>query len=109
MEQALEGITGFALSHEVDLQPTWAVEGAQARVDGDRFIQVVLNLISNAVKYSRVGDAVQLRLGRRGRRRFPRLVPSAPRPTARPRLLRRRRGPARPCPGARRKPASGPS
>ncbi|MBI3131857.1 MAG: PAS domain S-box protein [Acidobacteria bacterium] len=67
LEQALEGIAAFAQSHEVDLQPTWAVEAAPARVDGDRLIQVVLNLVSNAVKYSRPGDAVQLRLGRRDR------------------------------------------
>ncbi len=68
MAQALEGIAGFAQTHQVALSPSWDVATAPARVDGDRLIQVVLNLLSNAVKYSTPGDTVQLRLARRERR-----------------------------------------
>jgi signal transduction histidine kinase len=41
--------------------------GARARVDPDRLIQVMENLLSNAAKFSPPGETVQVTLARRGR------------------------------------------
>jgi signal transduction histidine kinase len=41
--------------------------GARARVDPDRLIQVMENLLSNAAKFSPSGETVQVALARRGR------------------------------------------
>lgn len=61
--QALESVTPFAQSLQVELAYSPEVPEAPVNVDGDRMIQVILNLLSNGVKYSSPGSRVTARLG----------------------------------------------
>ena len=55
---ALEGIRGFAESREVVLEQEVPEGLPSIRVDFDRMVQVVTNLVSNAIKFSPVGGRV---------------------------------------------------
>jgi len=61
--RALESVTPFAQSLQVELAYVPGLAEAPVLADGDRMIQVILNLLSNAVKYSSPGDQVLVRLG----------------------------------------------
>ena len=65
-EQSLADNQGFAVQHKVNLRLCAEDEQFLCRVDPDRFIQVLTNLISNAVKFSPAGEAVELNLLRTG-------------------------------------------
>ena len=52
VERAVESMEGYAREHRVLLRVAAPEEPIRARVDADRFIQVMTNLISNAVKFS---------------------------------------------------------
>jgi len=57
---------GFAVQHEVRLELVARLAEARARIDADRFLQVLANLLSNAAKFSPPGKAVEVSLLRRG-------------------------------------------
>jgi signal transduction histidine kinase len=66
VEQAIEGTTAYASKHEVRLELEEGVPGAKVRVDPDRMIQVLTNVLFNAVRFSAEGDAVAVRATRNG-------------------------------------------
>jgi PAS domain S-box-containing protein len=68
IEQVARANDGFADQHGVRLQVTAAVPGAKVQADGDRLVQVLTNLISNACKFSPVGRSVDIAVARRGER-----------------------------------------
>lgn len=68
IEQAIAGNSGYAHQFEVHFELGERTEGAMVRADPDRLMQVLNNLMSNAVKFSHKGDAVELGATRRGER-----------------------------------------
>jgi PAS domain S-box-containing protein len=56
LERSAEAVRAFVLQHGVELQ----VKPSSAKVyaDGDRLVQVIVNLVSNAVKFSPKGETV---------------------------------------------------
>lgn len=52
LDQALEGMAGYATSAQVTLLSQVAEGLPEVQVAGDRLVQVLLNLLSNAVKFS---------------------------------------------------------
>ncbi|WP_375742623.1 ATP-binding protein [Corallococcus interemptor] len=64
LAQALQAHQGYADEYGVRLEAEVAVPHARARVDEDRFIQVLANLLSNAIKFSPQGERVTLFLTR---------------------------------------------
>jgi PAS domain S-box-containing protein len=61
LERALHDTAPFARDHEVRLQVD-AADDAWVDADGDRIIQVIVNLLSNAAKFSPRGDEVRVSL-----------------------------------------------
>jgi len=57
---AVEGIRGFAESREVALEQDVPEVLPSLRVDFDRMVQVLTNLVSNAIKFSPVGGRVRV-------------------------------------------------
>lgn len=59
IERSLEAVRGFAEKQGVSL---WAAPGIEGEVfvDGDRLVQVMVNLLGNAVKFSPPGATVQV-------------------------------------------------
>ncbi|WP_300341763.1 CHASE domain-containing protein [Accumulibacter sp.] len=68
VEQAVEANRGFAVQHQVRLEIVSPLADATARVDPDRFLQVLANLLSNAAKFSPPGETVGVSLLRSGPR-----------------------------------------
>jgi signal transduction histidine kinase len=68
MGQAAVTHQGYARERRVKLEVVVEAPGAQALVDEGRFLQVLANLISNALKFSPEGEQVVLRLARHGGR-----------------------------------------
>lgn len=64
VEQVARANDGFAVQHGVRLQVTAAVPGAMVQGDGDRLVQVLTNLISNACKFSPAGSSVDIAVTR---------------------------------------------
>lgn len=52
VEQAIESTSAYAAEHEVRFEIEESVPGAKVRVDPDRMIQVLMNVLSNAVRFS---------------------------------------------------------
>jgi PAS domain S-box-containing protein len=68
IDQVTRANEGFAQQHAVRLQVTAAVAGAKVQGDGDRLVQVLTNLISNACKFSPSGGSVSIAVSRLGGR-----------------------------------------
>jgi signal transduction histidine kinase len=68
IEQAVEANQGFAVQHQVRIELVARLAEGQARIDADRFLQVLANLLSNAAKFSPPGETVDVSLLRRGDR-----------------------------------------
>ncbi|HLZ66477.1 MAG TPA: ATP-binding protein, partial [Aliidongia sp.] len=60
LHQAVEANRGYGLPRGVSLKLVDIEPDVEIEVDGDRFIQVVNNLVSNAVKYSPDGGQVEI-------------------------------------------------
>ncbi|ABE42177.1 PAS domain S-box protein [Polaromonas sp. JS666] len=67
LRQALAANEGFAAQHGVKLRLRAPDAALQARIDGDRLMQVMTNLLSNAVKFSPAGSTVEVMLSRTAR------------------------------------------
>ncbi len=68
IEQAMLNNIGYAHQFEVHFELGERAEGAMLRADPERLMQVLNNLMSNAVKFTRKGDTVELGATRRGER-----------------------------------------
>jgi len=62
IERAMAETEAFAQTMSVHFNLDAKEPAAMARVDGDRFIQVITNLLSNASKYTPAGQAVEVSL-----------------------------------------------
>ena len=58
VEQAIESTSAYAANHEVHFELEERVPGSVVRVDPDRMIQVLTNVLSNAVRFSAANDVV---------------------------------------------------
>lgn len=65
-EQAIEATSAYAKQFDVGFVLEGGVGGARIRVDPDRFIQVLTNVLSNAVRYSPAGEVVKVVMSRAG-------------------------------------------
>ena len=64
VQQAIDGTVAYAAKHEVRIELDEGVRGARVRVDPDRMIQVVTNVLSNAVRFSAEGEVVTVKMAR---------------------------------------------
>jgi len=64
VEQAIETTSAYGAQHEVRFGLDETVPGARMQVDPDRLIQVLTNVLSNAVRFSSAGDVVKVRVSR---------------------------------------------
>ena len=64
IERAVTDTAAFALSLDVRLELDVPDASLMALVDADRFIQVIINLLSNAAKFSPTNGVVEVKLGR---------------------------------------------
>lgn len=66
--QAIQANAGYFAQYDVRATLANGVPGAVIRVDGDRFAQVLSNLLSNAAKHTPAGGEVSVTLARAGGR-----------------------------------------
>jgi PAS domain S-box-containing protein len=64
VEQAIESTSTYGAKHEVRFELEERVPEARVRVDPDRIIQVLTNVLSNAVRFSAAGDVVTVSVNR---------------------------------------------
>jgi PAS domain S-box-containing protein len=64
VEQAIESTSAYAANHEVRFELEEDVPGAMVRVDPDRMIQVLTNVLSNAVRFSPADEVVTIKASR---------------------------------------------
>lgn len=64
VEQAVETTSSYAAKHDVRFEIEEAVPGAMVRVDPDRLIQVLTNVLSNAVRFSTEESVVSVKASR---------------------------------------------
>jgi PAS domain S-box-containing protein len=63
--QAVDAMKGYADKFQVNIEVAKSLDIARSRIDADRFVQVITNLISNAVKFSPAETTVELSVGLR--------------------------------------------
>jgi len=61
VEQAIDGTSTYAAKFDVRFELSKGVPGAMVRVDPDRMIQVLTNVLSNAVRFSAPDDVVTVK------------------------------------------------
>lgn len=66
VRQAAEETRFYVARFDVTLRPVLPAEAVSARLDGNRFKQVLTNFISNAAKFSNEGEPVTIALEREG-------------------------------------------
>jgi PAS domain S-box-containing protein len=64
VEQAIESTSAYAAGHDVRFELEEGIPGAMVRVDPDRMIQVLTNVLSNAVRFSAADDSVTVNVSR---------------------------------------------
>jgi PAS domain S-box-containing protein len=64
VQQAIESTAAYASKHDVRIELDEAVPKATVRVDPDRMIQVLTNVLSNAVRFSAGGEVVSVTMAR---------------------------------------------
>ena len=64
LEQALESMATYREDYEVEFSLDAEPAGARVRVDSDRLIQVVTNVLMNAAGFSPAGETVAVTVGR---------------------------------------------
>jgi signal transduction histidine kinase len=64
LDRVAESNEPFARAQRVSLRVIAPSEPISSNVDGDRFIQLITNLVSNAVKFSPADAAVEIELSR---------------------------------------------
>jgi PAS domain S-box-containing protein len=64
VQQAIESTAAYASKHDVRIELDEAVPKATVRVDPDRMIQVLTNVLSNAVRFSAEGEVVSVTMTR---------------------------------------------
>ena len=65
IEQAIDSTSAYAATHKVRFELQDGVPGAMVRVDPDRMMQVLTNVLSNAVRFSPIDDVVTVQASRR--------------------------------------------
>jgi len=65
IEQAIDSTSAYATNHKVRFELKEAVPGSIVRVDPDRMIQVLTNVLSNAVRFSPTDGVVTVKASRR--------------------------------------------
>jgi signal transduction histidine kinase len=65
IDQAIDSTSAYATKHKVRFELEGGVPGAMVRVDPDRMIQVLTNVLSNAVRFSPMDGVVTVKAGRR--------------------------------------------
>ncbi len=66
LQQSIDSIIDFAHQFNVTIELTDDAPGAAIETDSDRFIQIMVNLMSNAAKFSPAGDRVVVKAERHG-------------------------------------------
>jgi signal transduction histidine kinase len=66
LQQSIDGTKEFANQFDVKIDLLDDAQGAEIETDADRFIQVMVNLLSNAAKFSPTGETVVVRAERHG-------------------------------------------
>ncbi len=64
VEQAIDSTSAYASNHRVSFELEEGVPGVTVRVDPDRMIQVLTNVLSNAVRFSPEDDVVTVNASR---------------------------------------------
>jgi len=64
VEQAIDSTAAYATKHQVRIEFSERVPGAEVQVDPDRMIQVLTNVLSNAVRFSAADDVVIVKASR---------------------------------------------
>ena len=64
VDQAIEATSSYGDQHEVRFDLDETAPGTRVEVDPDRFIQVLTNVFSNAVRFSSAGDVVKVSVNR---------------------------------------------
>ncbi|MBD3850446.1 MAG: HAMP domain-containing histidine kinase [Acidobacteria bacterium] len=64
IEQAIDSTSAYAATHKVRFELQEGVPGAMVRVDPDRMMQVLTNVLSNAVRFSPIDDVVTVQASR---------------------------------------------
>ena len=65
IEQAIDSTSAYAANHKVRFELEEGVPGVMVRVDPDRMMQVLTNVLSNAVRFSPIDDVVTVQASRR--------------------------------------------
>jgi PAS domain S-box-containing protein len=67
LQQSIDGVKEFATQFNVTIALMDNAHGVEIETDSDRFIQIMVNLLSNAAKFSPSNESIMVRAERHGR------------------------------------------